>query len=122
MAQAVGSINREIQELAPVINSPSIADAVTVAVRPEAVAADMSELLGPRGIAVCAKNHGGRLYLFAVRMEPSAAKGTFALKGLSQATARVIGEKRTLRVRGGRLEDDFGPYAVHLYEIEKAQR
>ena len=35
-----------------------------------------------------------------------------------EATVRVIGEDRTIPRTDGRFEDDFGPYAVHLYEMD----
>ena len=122
MARAVGAINRQIHSLAAVINSPAVPDAATVEVRPAEVAADMGRLLGPRGIALSARKHQEKVYLFAVRMEASPAKATFELKGLAGKTSvRVIGENRDTRARDGRFEDEFGPYAVHLYEMDGRQ-
>ena len=77
MAQAVGAINREVQGLAEVINSPSILKAAMVAARPAEVAPDMARLLAPRGIAMVAKQFRGATYFFAVRMEASPAHGKF---------------------------------------------
>jgi hypothetical protein len=55
-----------------------------------------------------------------VRMEASAAKGKFQVMGMTgAATVRVLGEDRTIPARDGRFEDDFGPNAVHLYQIVK---
>jgi hypothetical protein len=117
MARGVGAINRQIHELAAVINSPSVPDAATVEVEPPEAAADRARLLGPQGVAFSVKGHGGKVYLFAVRMEPSSAKATFEVKGpAGEAAVRVIGEDRTIRARDGRFQDDFGPNAVHLYE------
>jgi hypothetical protein len=94
--------------------------AASVTARPPDVSAEMAQLLRPHGIAIAAKKHEGMLYLFAVRMEDSPARGTFELKGLAdEATVHVIGENRTIRARKGRFEDDFGPHAVHLYELDK---
>jgi hypothetical protein len=119
MARAVGAINREIHSLAAVINSTTLLDAATVTVSPQDVSTDMAQLLGPRGIAIAAKKHEGMLYVFAVRMEARPARGAFELKGLAgEAAVRVIGENRTLRARDGQFEDDFGPHAVHLYEMD----
>ncbi len=118
MARAVGAINREIHSLAAVINSPTLPDVATVNVNPPDVSADMAQLLGPHGITVAAKNHQGKRYLFAVRMEASPATATFELKGLANDSAvRVIGEDRTIHARDGRFPDQFGPHAVHLYEM-----
>ena len=120
MAHAVGAINREVQGLAAVINSPSLAKAVTVTVSPPAVSPEMAQLLGSQGIAVAARKHQGATYLFAVRMENSDAKGRFQMKGISgEATVRVIGEGRTIPMYDGRFDDDFTPHAVHLYQVVK---
>jgi hypothetical protein len=118
MAQAVGRINRQIHALAPVINSPTLPNAATVTVTPAQVSADMAQLLGPQGIAVAVKRHEGKTYVFAVRMEASPAKAAFDVKGLTgEAGVRVLGEDREIRASEGRFEDEFGPDAVHLYEI-----
>jgi len=122
MSQAVRAINQEVHSLAAVIKSPSVPNAVTVTADPAEVSPDMARLLGHRGIAVAVRKYQGAIYLFAVRMEASPAKGTFQLTGMSrEATARVIGENRTIRVHDGRFEDDFSPHAVHLYKIPMSQ-
>ena len=59
MAHAVGAINREVQGLAVVINSPSIPRAATVMASPATVAPETAKLLGPRGIAMVVKDHQG---------------------------------------------------------------
>lgn len=121
MSQAVGAINRQIHDLAPVLNSPSIAGALKVSVTPAVVDAEMARLLGPKGIAACVKRHGGSTYLFAVRMEASPAKAVLEVAGLAEtATAEVLGENRAIPVRGGRFADEFAPYAVHLYRFQSA--
>jgi hypothetical protein len=118
MCRAVTAINREIRDLAAVINSPSVADAATVTVRPAEVDPEMAKLLAAQGIAVAVKRSPGATHLFAVRMEASPAKGQFEVKGLTgETTVRVLGENRTIQARNGRFEDDFGPYAVHLYQL-----
>jgi hypothetical protein len=121
MAHAVGAINRQIQDLAEVINSPTLLKAATVTASPPDVSADMARLLGSQGIAIAVKKQRGATYLFAVRMEASPVKGTFQVTGMSgETTVRVIGEDRTIPVHDGRFEDEFGPNAVHLYRIESA--
>ena len=43
---------------------------------------------------------------------------TFQLGGLwGDAAAEVLGEKRTLKVAGGKFSDEFKPFDVHLYRI-----
>ena len=54
-------------------------------------------------------------------MEASPAKGVFQLTGMSgKAAVRVLGEDRTIPASEGRFEDDFPPYAVHLYRVAEA--
>jgi ubiquinone/menaquinone biosynthesis C-methylase UbiE len=119
MARAVAAINRQVQSLAAVLNSPSLPAAARVTVDPAEVSADMTQLLGPAGIALAVKKHEGATCLFAVRMEAKRAKATFRIQGMSgAATVRVLGEDRTLRVQDGEFQDDFGPWAVHLYKVE----
>jgi hypothetical protein len=119
MARAVGKVNRQIQELAPVINSPSVPHAAKVAVRPAAVSAELKQLVGSPGIATMVKKHGGMTYLFCVRMEDAPAKGMFQVAGMSgKATVRVLGENRTLVAQNGRFDDAFAGYAVHVYQVK----
>ena len=60
MARAVGAINREIQSLAAVINSPTLPDAATVSVSPPDVSADMGQLLGLAASPLQPKNTRAR--------------------------------------------------------------
>ncbi len=119
MSRAVAAINRQIHDLAPVLNSPSAADAVDVTATPSEVDPEMARLLGSDGIATCVKRYGESTYLFAVRMEPSPAKAAFQVAGIAgDTTAHVLGENRQIAVRGGRFEDEFAPHAVHLYQFK----
>jgi hypothetical protein len=120
MARAVGAINREVQGLAEIINSPSLPKAATVAVSPAEVSPDMARLFNSQGIAFTTKKDRGVTYLFAVRMEASPAKGTFQVAALpGDAKIRVIGENRTILVQAGQFQDDFAPHAVHLYQVQQ---
>jgi hypothetical protein len=123
LARAVGAINRQIRELAPVINGPAVPDVATVTITPPDVSAEMARLVGPRGIALSARQYQGAVYLFAVRMEAADATGKFQVAGLrGESTIQVLGEDRTLRARDGQFEDDFAPHAVHLYKIHGAAK
>ncbi len=106
---AITAINRQIHELAPVLNSPTIDDAAKVT---------SSDPRVP--VAVMCKRHDGALYLFAVAMRNQATKMTVELLGTQPATAvELIGEDRSVPVAGRRFEDTFEPYAVHLYRIRQ---
>jgi hypothetical protein len=109
MAEAVGRINRQITELAPLLNSPTVADGATVESSNKDVPLDL-----------LVKKQGPVTYIFAVAMRDAAAKGTFQVKGLAgQATAEVLGEERRIDVTGGKFADEFKGYGVHLYRITK---
>ena len=107
MLAAVTAINRQIHELAPVLNSPSLTDGVTVI---------SSNAAAP--VAWMQKRHGGATYLFAVNMRNEATRGTFALNGLrANAKVEVLGEGRQLQVAAGSFTDEFKAYEVHLYRV-----
>jgi hypothetical protein len=110
MLEAVTAINRQIHELAPVLNRPSL-DAEAAAVKSSAPAAP---------IALLAKRHQDSLYVFSVSMRNAPAAGAFSVRGLpEEATAEVLGESRTVSVRKGEWTDAFDGYQVHLYRIRE---
>jgi hypothetical protein len=109
MSAAVGKINKQIIELAPALNSPTVKDGASV------------ESSGGKDapIDVMVKKEGGAVYVFAAAMRDVAGKGSFVVKGLpAKATAEVIGESRKIDVEGGKFADDFKGYEVHLYRIK----
>jgi hypothetical protein len=107
MLPAVTEINRQIHELAPVLNSPSIPDRVTVQSSDENVP-----------IAAMVKELGGATYLLTVGMRNGPTTGRFDLKGVPDgAEIEVLGEGRRLQIRDGRFSDAFAAYDVHLYRI-----
>jgi hypothetical protein len=108
---AVTAVNRQIHELAPVLNSPSVTDGASVS---------SSDEKAP--IAVMTKRHGGATYVFSVALANAPARGTFELPGLPDGAAvEVIGESRKVDATAGKFADDFDGYAVHLYRIPGAQ-
>lgn len=107
MLAAVTSINRQIHELAPVLNSPSLIDGVTV---------NSSNATAP--IAWMKKRHGGATNLFTVNMRNEPTRGTFAIDDLpANAKVEVLGEGRQLQLADGSFVDEFKPYEVHLYRV-----
>ncbi len=109
MLAAVTALNRQIQELAPVINSPDVPGGATVSTSNSAAPID-----------AVVKRHGGATYLFAAEMRNAAAQGGFRIAGLpAHAVAQVLGESRSVPVDNGLLQDRFRPYDVHLYRIER---
>ena len=107
MLAEVTRINRQIQALAPVLNSPDTGQVARV---------QSSSAQTP--IDLLAKRQGKATYVFAAGMRNGPAQGTFTVRGLRRAAqAEVLGEGRTILVKGGRFTDAFAPYAVHLYRI-----
>lgn len=107
MLAAVTSINTQIQDLAAVLNSPSIASGWTI----ESANADVP-------VEAMVKRHGGETYIFAVclRGQPTTATIKFADRALGQQ-AIALGEDRTVAISGGQFQDSFQPWDVHLYRI-----
>jgi hypothetical protein len=110
MLAAVTQINRQITQLAPVLNRPTIRGAVTVQSKNPAVP-----------VAAMVKQSGGVTYLFAVGMRAGATEATFTLAGMKgDNTLEVLDENRTLAVTNGSFSDYFKPWAVHLYKLSPA--
>jgi hypothetical protein len=108
LSAAVAEINAEVTSLAAVISSSEgPPDVTAVSSHPE------------MPVDVLARRSGDATYVFAVAMRDMHADVTFALDGLAAgARVDVLGEERTLTAAGGRFEDAFGGYGVHLYRIE----
>lgn len=107
LLQGVAAINRQIHELAPVLNSPTVEDVVRAA-------SSASEV----PVAVMCKRHNGATYVFTVCMRNRPTRATVELLDAQRsAQVEVLGEDRTIEMRDGRFDDAFAPYAVHLYRI-----
>ena len=106
IAQAVTAINRQIQELAPLLNARSGTPPRVTSSNPD-VPVDAVIKFGPMG-----------RYLFAVATRDGDTKVTFDLGGPTMGNVKVLGENRTLGFFEGKFEDEFGGYDVHLYKLE----
>lgn len=107
MLREVTSINRQIQRLAPVINTPSASGAVSVSCANTNVP-----------VAVVCKCSREGTYVFAVGMREGATQASFHLAnapGLRKV--EVIDEGRTLESKDGVFVDSFNPWDVHLYRL-----
>jgi hypothetical protein len=104
---AVTAINHQIQELAPVLNSPSLDDVATITT---------SNRRAP--IASLVKRRGEAIYIFAVGMRDEVTRATIQLANAGDSTTvDVLGERRAIQATDGEFEDFFAPYDVHLYRI-----
>ena len=107
MYDAVSRINHRIAALAPVLNSPTVA---------EGAKAQPANAQAP--IATMVKKHEGSVYLFAVAMRGTQTCAKLSIQGLSgRKTVEVLDEDRTLESADGVFEDDFQPWDVHLYRV-----
>ena len=106
MVAAVTAINKQIRELAPVLNSPTLPARVTVS-----SPADLAP------VATMVKERNGAIYLFSVGMRNRPARATFKIAGLKNNAAEVLGENRSVTIAAGEFIDSFKPYEVHLYRI-----
>jgi len=107
MLPAVTKINNQIHELAPVINSPSIDDLVTV---------KSSDPEVP--VAIMIKRYKQSIYIFAVGMRNSPTTATFEIKASSpKQIANVLWEDRAIKLENSKFSDEFKPYDVHIYII-----
>ncbi|HOW70439.1 MAG TPA: beta-galactosidase [Phycisphaerae bacterium] len=105
--ESVGRLNRQIQQLAPVLNSPTQPGLATVvSSNPEVP------------IRLLNKRSAGATYVFAIAMRDGQTTGTFTLGTEDRKmTVTVLGEKRTLDAADGRWTDTFNGYEAHLYRV-----
>jgi hypothetical protein len=107
MRDAVGILNRQIHDLAPVLNAATVIDGVTVASSSPEVPVD-----------AMVKEHDGWTYVFAVAMRDGPTEATFTLpRGAVGTEVEVIGEDRRIALTGSSFRDVFAGYAVHLYRL-----
>src|SRR6185369_477320 len=107
---AVTALNRQVKALAPVLNSASIPDLVSVASASAATPVD-----------VMVKARGTTLYVFAAVARAGTTTADFTIAGMrGDAVATVDGESRTVPVTAGKLSDAFAANDVHIYAIDLA--
>lgn len=112
VTREVAAINRQIHELAPVLNSPEVKGSEAL-VRPPSAKGSISALV---------KKHGGATYVFAVSLRPEAETVNFQLPDRTNAKVEAIGENRSLDAPGGAWSERFEGYQVHLYKIAPAEK
>jgi hypothetical protein len=102
---SVTRTNDQIQRLAPVLNSPTLSNVVTV------------ESPAHRPVEAICKRRGA-IYLFAVAMRGAETTATFQLReGPADAEVEVIDEDRKIMLSDGRFADRFPAWGVRLYKI-----
>jgi hypothetical protein len=107
MLGTVTEINRQILDLAPVINNPTIEDSATVTSEKDSVQ-----------VAIMVKKYKGQIYLFAVGMRDENTNATFILQDLEGLKkVEVLGEERQIISNNGVFKDSFANWGVHIYRI-----
>ena len=82
----ITAINKQIQALAPVLNSPTVVDGVSVT--------------SDAPVDAIVKRRGDSTYVFAVAMREQAAKATFAVKD-ARGMAEILDKNRYLPMKNG---------------------
>lgn len=109
MLAGVTAINRQIIDLAPVLNGPTLKDSVSA-----------TPTNSTRCVATMAKKGKGCIYVFAVGMSGTEgnAEIEFRVKDLTgKGTVDVLDENRTLPIESGIFKDSMEPWGVHLYRV-----
>jgi len=134
---AVTKINRQVRDLAPVLNSPTVRriahpKSPAQPLKPEGLPSFMLKAdltyafyvqTAPADVPidVMVKQYEQATYVFAVCMADAEATLTFGYKARpdgSDPPAEVLGEGRKIqRIPGRRLTDKFKPYDVHIYKL-----
>lgn len=72
----------------------------------------------PSPLQVAWRSSAGHSYFFVLNLSPRAVNNQkIALRGVGPATsATVYGENRTVPISSNTITDNFGPYAVHIYQ------
>ena len=107
MTTAIGRLNRSIQDLAPVINSPEPAVHATLDALPGG---------GPK-IAVLTRRQDDATFVFAVGMSEVTTQATFNLP-VAGGSVEVVDEGRTVPATAGSWTDEFQGYQVHIYRVQ----
>jgi hypothetical protein len=101
----VTSVNARIKSLAPALNGASVVSGWSRSPTTRAML----------------KAYRSDLYLFAGSADNVNASGSFSIPCAGDARATVIGENRTIPVRGGSFTDRFRDgNAIHIYRIPRA--
>jgi hypothetical protein len=104
----VQKLVRELREFSPIIMSPR----ATAEVK-----------LSPANAYVefATRESNGKLYVIAANKSPQKQNVRFSSPVFNGRQARVLYEEHTARVEGGELNDEFLPFAVHIYELSAAK-
>ncbi len=100
IARAVKQLNTEISSLAPAL-----------------LTREVPATASPGPVRVGARRLNGATYVIAVNTSWRRVRASVSAPGVRGA-ARVFGERRSVRVRGGAITDSFGPLQAHVYVVD----
>ena len=60
----------------------------------------------------------GKLYIIAANKSPQAQSVHFTANGIKGRKVQVLYETQPASIQGDSMADEFGPLAVHVYQIE----
>ncbi|HTL55157.1 MAG TPA: hypothetical protein VL361_05730 [Candidatus Limnocylindrales bacterium] len=108
MLEGITALNRQITRLAPVLNGPSVNDAITL--RPENSTVP---------VAFTVRHHEGATWIFAVSMREGETTAEFSLKDeIDSKSVEVLDENRSIPIQARGFKDRFGSWDVHLYRLK----
>jgi hypothetical protein len=118
----VTATDRQIQALAPVLNSPTVSSGWTHSPGTTAMVkwSTTKKCKSGKRKRKCTKSGkaGRRLYVFA-GSAGGPVQGRFSVPCIGRAKAAVVGENRRVRVRRGHFTDHFADgNAIHIYRID----
>jgi hypothetical protein len=109
MVTAVTALDQQIKSLAPVLNSATVPDLVTVSTADDAAVP----------VDTMVKASGTSLYVFSAVSRTGTTTASYVVTGLTgNVSAQVVGENRTIDVVAGRFSDAFAANAVHIYDLD----
>lgn len=106
---AFTQMNREIRQLAPVINSPVVEGLV-----------NMESVDNSSPVDFAVHFYEGMTYVFAAGMRQETTTKRFSLPHYPDTVVDVIGEERQIQLTNTAFTDTFHGYQSHLYKIYAA--
>ena len=103
-------------DVTPVLQSAmKQTDALLAEVRPGLLGSTIESDADSPAVKVIARSGGANTYVFSVNTLPSPNKVRIHVPGLHDGTAQVLGEGRTIEIKGDGLIDQFGGLQVNVY-------
>ena len=99
----------------PVAHQMARTNELIAAVRPALVGRTIASSVNSSAVKVLARRAGNTTYVIAVSTAGAPIWIRYDVPALRNGKIRVFGEHRSVSVSHGRVDDRFGPLAVHIY-------